>query len=248
MMKGKIKAAERNFFENSDDLFNQPIKDYGLPSIKAKGQLLRKARRTQQRMNSQAKSELNITALLLPESYKLSHYYQTLSSEMDDKQKALAIRWRLERNRKNPDKFNPINRRTDLQRSSSDWCLDSILSDYYGRLSKREMYTCREILYSIWDSGDGHYDNIVSNLIKEHRPIFPTRRKADATIQRLINKGIISCKIYFRESRTDGLLKPKRILSLCKDVEIAAMSELRSLNEKDISWSDAPGPEDFLPF
>jgi hypothetical protein len=199
-------------------------------------------------MNAQAKSELNITALFLPERYKLSHYYQTLSSEMDDKQKALVMRWWLERTSKNPDKFNPISRRTDLQRPASDKWLSCILFQYYGRLSRREMYTCREILYSIWDSGDGYYDNIVSNLIKEHRPIFPTRRKVDPTIQRLINKWIISCKICFRESRTDGLLKPKRILSLCKDVEIAAMSELRSLNEKDISRSDAPGPEDFLPF
>jgi hypothetical protein len=155
------------------------------------------------------------------------------------------VRWWLERTSKNPDKFNPIRKRTDLQKSPSDKWLSCILFQYYGRLSKREMYTYREILYSIWDSGDGYYDNIVSNLIKEHRSIF-SRRKADAIIECLINKGIISCKIYFRESRTDGLLKPQRILSLCKDVEIAAMSELKSLNEEDISWSDAPRPDDFF--
>jgi hypothetical protein len=64
------------------------------------------------------------------------------------------------------------------------------------------------------------------------------RRKADAIIQRLINKRIIICKIYFRESGTDRLLKPKRILSLSKDVEIAAMSDLARTNEKDMSARD----------
>jgi predicted transcriptional regulator len=196
-------------------------------------------------MNAQAKSELNITTLLLPEHYKLSPYYETLSSEMDEKQKALAMRWWLERIRTNRDKSNAINRRTDLKRYSSDLSLHRILYHYYGRLNKREIYTCSEILYSIWDSYDGYYDDVVSNLLKEYKTLFTTSRKADAIIQRLINKGIVSCKIYFRESGTDRILKPKRILSLSKDVEIAAMSDLTHTNEKDMSAHD-PVYDDYL--
>lgn len=203
-----------------------------------KGQLLQKTRRAQERMNVQARSELNITRLLLPERYKLSPYYETLSSEMDEKQKALAMRWWLERIRTNRDKSDAINRRTDLNRFFSDISLHRTLYHYYGRLNKREIYTCTEILYSIWDSYDGYYDDVVSNLLREHKTFFTTRRKADAIIQRLINKGIVSCKINFRESCADRLLKPKRILSLSKDVEIAAMSDLARTNEKDMSAHD----------
>lgn len=164
-------------------------------------------------MNAQDRSELNITTLLLPERYKLSPYYQTLSSEMNDNEKALVMRWWLEKTRKNPDKFNPINKRTNLQRSLSDNFLSYILFHYYGRLSKPEMYVCREIIYAIWDSGDGIYDNIVSKL-KENKTLFRTTHKVDSIIQRLMDKRVIYCKIHFRESKTDRLLKPKKIPSL----------------------------------
>jgi hypothetical protein len=53
-----------------------------------------------------------------------------------------------------------------------------------------------------------------------------------------MDKRIIYCKIYFKESKTDRLLKPKKILSLSTDVEIAAMSDLTSTNEKNMSWID----------
>ena len=70
-------------------------------------------------MNVQARSELNITRLLLPERYKLhlimKHYRQKWM-----KQKALAMRWWLERIRTNRDKSDAINRRTDLNRFFSD--------------------------------------------------------------------------------------------------------------------------------
>ncbi len=168
---------------------------------------------------------------LWPERYKLSPYYETLSSEMDEKQKCLVMRWRLEKIRANRDKSNAINKRTDLKRYSSDLSLHRILYHYYGRLNKREIYTCSEILYSIWDSYDGYYDDVVSKLLKEHKTLLTTRRKADAIIQRLINKGIVSCKIYFREAGTNKLLKLKRVLSLSKDVEIAAMSDLARMKK-----------------
>ena len=101
-----------DFFEYSDSLFNKALQYYSVPStIKEKGQLLRKVRSALQRMNAQEKSELNIFTLLLPERYELSPYYQSLPSEMHEKQKALVIRWCLERIKKSPDKFNPINRR-----------------------------------------------------------------------------------------------------------------------------------------
>jgi hypothetical protein len=95
---------------------------------------------------------------------------------MDKKQKALAMRLKLEEIRKNPDKLNPITKRTALNRSLSDNWLSCIILDYYGWLSEREIYTCRAILYSIWDSGDGYLDNIVPNLIQEYKPLFPTER------------------------------------------------------------------------
>jgi len=231
-------CGTHNIFGYLDNLFSQHIENIRPHTIKEKGQLLRKAKRAQVRMNAQAKSELNITTLLLPERYKISPYYETLSSEMDEKQKSLAMRWWLERIRTNRDKSNAINRRTDLNRFFSDISLHRTLYHYYGRLNKREIHTCTEVLYSIWDSYDGYYDDVVSKLLKEHKTLFTARRKVDAIIQRLIDKGIINCKIYFKESNTDRLLKPKRILSLSKDVEIAAMSDLARTNEKDMSAHD----------
>jgi hypothetical protein len=237
--KGGIKKCHTShIFSYLDNLFSQHIENIRPHTIEQKGQLLQKTRRALEKMNAQARSELNITRLLLPERYKLSPYYETLSSDMDEKQKALAMRWWLERIRTNQDKSNAINRRTDLNRFFPDISLHRILYHYYGRLNKREIYTCDEILYSIWDSYEGYYDDVVSNLLTEHKTLFTTRRKADATIQRLIDKGIISCKIYFRESGTNRLLKPKRMLNLSKDVEIAAMSDLARTNEKDTSAHD----------
>ncbi|MGB8934947.1 MAG: hypothetical protein WCC17_07560 [Candidatus Nitrosopolaris sp.] len=181
-MKRKVKAdVPCNFFEYLESLFSQHIKDIRDHNIREKGQFLRKTRRAQLRMNAQDRSELNITALLLPERYKLSPYYQTLSSEMNGKDKALVMRRWLERTRKNPDKFNPINKRTNLQRSVSDNFLSYILFHYYGRLSKSEMYVCREILYAIWDSGDGIYDNIVSKLKENIRQNNPQCRQYNTT-------------------------------------------------------------------
>jgi hypothetical protein len=229
------KCGTPNIFGYLDNLFSQQIEDTRPHTIEQKGQLLQKTRRALERMNAQARSELNITRLLLPERYKLSPYYETLSSDMDEKQKTLAMRWLLERMRTTRDKSNAINGRTDLNRFFSDISLHRILYHYYGGLNKREIYTCDEILYSIWDSYDGYYDDVVSKLLKEHKALFTTRRKADAVIQRLKDKGIVSCKIYFKQSNKDRLLKPKRILRLSKDVEIAAMSDLAHTNEEDMS-------------
>jgi hypothetical protein len=171
--KGGIKTCDKShIFSYLGDLFSQHIENLRPHTIEQKGQLLQKTRRALERMNTQARSELNITTLLLPERYKLSPYYETLSSEMDEKQKALAMRWWLERIRTNRDKSNAINRRTDLRRYVSDQSLHRILYHYYGRLNKREIYTCSEILYFIWDSYDGYYDDVVSNLLKKHKNIY----------------------------------------------------------------------------
>lgn len=153
---------------------------------------------------------------------------------MDKKQKALAMRLKLEEIRKNPDKLNPITKRTALNRSLSDNWLSCIILDYYGWLSEREIYTCRAILYSIWDSGDGYLDNMVPNLIQEYKPLFPTERKAYTTIQRLVDKGIVKCKTHFSEG-ADGLLEPNGLFCLSVDVGIAAMTVLEWMtNEENV--------------
>jgi hypothetical protein len=43
------------------------------------------------------------------------------------------------------------------------------------------MYVCREILYAIWDSGDGIYDNIVSKLKENIRQNNPQCRQYNTT-------------------------------------------------------------------
>jgi hypothetical protein len=72
-----------DIFGYLDNLFSQHIEDIRDHGINEKGQLLPKVTRAQQRTNAQAKSEQNITTLLLPERYKLSLYYYT--SEMNEK-------------------------------------------------------------------------------------------------------------------------------------------------------------------
>jgi hypothetical protein len=226
-----------NFFEFIDGVFSQ-----GLPSnianrpntLEDGGRLLRKTRSAILQIDAQEKSELNITALLLPERYKLSIYYETLPPEMDEKQKALVIRWEVEEIMKNPDKFNPITKRTALNRSLSDNSLSCIILDCYPWLSKREIYTCIAILYSIWDSGDGYLHKIVPNLAQEYKPLFPTEGEAHTTIGRLVDKGIVRCETHFIEY-ADGLLEPARLFSLSVDVEIRAMAVLEWMtNEKNV--------------
>lgn len=145
-----------NFFEYIDSLFSQDLPENTADSltIKDKGDLLRMTRFAIRQMHAEAKSELDITVLLLPERYKLSELYRTLPTDMDEKQKALAMRWILEAIKKNPDKLN---------RSLSDKWLSYLIIDFYGRLSEREVKICIKILYSIWDSGDGHYHSFRLN-------------------------------------------------------------------------------------
>jgi hypothetical protein len=115
MMKVKTQADNpRDFFVYLENLFSQNIENIRPHTIKQKGQLLQKTIRALEKMNAQARSELSIMRLLLPERYKLSPYYETLSSEMDDKQKSLAMKWCLESTRTNRNKSNAINRRTDM--------------------------------------------------------------------------------------------------------------------------------------
>lgn len=154
-----------NFFEYIDSLFSQDLPENTADSltIKDKGDLLRMTRFAIRQMHAEAKSELDITVLLLPERYKLSELYRTLPTDMDEKQKALAMRWILEAIKKNPDKLNLLTKRTELNRSLSDKWLSYLIIDFYGRLSEREVKICIKILYSIWDSGDGHYDSFRLN-------------------------------------------------------------------------------------
>jgi hypothetical protein len=158
---------------------------------------------------------------------------------MDEKQKALAMRWYLKSVSKNPAGAHVKEPEIYLSGPIDDGRLNRTLIHYYGRLNKREMFVCIEILYYIWDSGDGYYDHIEESLVKEHKRLFATRRKVYSTIQRLVDKGIVKCKIYFRESHTDGLHKPMRMLRLCKDIEIAIMPFFRGLKKKMPS-SDEP--------
>ncbi len=95
----------RNYIEYLDKLFKRTrwvVRHTRDLNIEQKGRLLRRTRRALQRLKAQEKSELIIFTSLLPEYFKLSSYYQSLPSEMDEKQKALAMRWYLERVSKNP--------------------------------------------------------------------------------------------------------------------------------------------------
>src|SRR5215469_13807373 len=148
----------------------------------------------------------------------------------------------LERFCKNPAGVHLIWKEPEITLSVPiDRWLNRTLIHYYERLNKREMFVCTKILYSICDSGDGYYDYIEESLVKEHKRLFTTRRNVHPTIQRLVDKEIVKCKIYFRESCRDGLLKPTRMLRLCKEIEIATMPALRSLRKKMLDPLVNPG-------
>jgi hypothetical protein len=212
-----------DFPEYLDYLYGQPIPDSRPLKIEVKGRLLRKCRTIQAQRNTRQKSEFNITALLLPERLKLTPYYETLPSEMNDKQKAVAVRWWLEREDENLNNgFSPITKKADLS-FYPDRCLYRTISIYYGKLNKRETYVITAILYSLCDAYNGYYNNVVSYLIRKHNRLFPSRKEVNTIIQRLMNKRIVRCKISFRESGKERLLKPQIILNVVRDVEQAGM-------------------------
>jgi hypothetical protein len=152
-----------NFPEYLNYLYSQHIPDDWPLKIYGKGSLLRRSRIVQAQRDTQEKSEFNITALFLPERFKLTPYYETLPSEMNEKQKALAVRWWLERKDDSQDGFNPITKRIASPRTFSHRPLCHTIYCYYGRLNKHETYMIIAILYSLWDNYDGHYDNVVSS-------------------------------------------------------------------------------------
>jgi len=91
--------------------------------------------------------------------------------------------------------------------------------------------------YTIWDVYDCYYDDIVVNLLKEHKKLFsngvkPNNITVDTVIKSLIHKGIVKCKIYFREHGKHGFLKPCKILSLSKDIEYDVISEMDRMNKE----------------
>lgn len=69
---------------------------------------------------------------------------------------------------------------------------------------------------------------IVSDLMNEYKTLFLTEQNANTTIERLVDKGIVKCKIHFREFGADKLLKPNRLLSLSIDVEREAIVILQN--------------------
>ena len=188
-------------------------------------------------MSLEEKSEISIAAWLLPEKYKLTDCYRSLPSKMTEKKKALAIRWLLE------EKFGYIDRRDDIPLLNRKISIPSIyypsiyttvykiISQYHPKLGKKEQYCLKTILYEIYDVFEGRYEDVVYRLQKEHKRIFSDRRKAEAIIQQLLDKGIIKCKIRFIESMDQRILRPRKVLSCSIDLECEVMNTLDRLNE-----------------
>jgi hypothetical protein len=155
MINEDIIDYRRNYIEHSEKLFKQTrwvVMHSRVLNIEQKGRLLRRTRRALQRLNAREKSELIIFTLLLPENFKLSSYYQTLPSEMDEKEKAFAMRRYLERVSKNPARAHLILKEPEiyLWSGSIDGRLNRTLIHYYGRLNKRDMFVQRScIIYGI---------------------------------------------------------------------------------------------------
>lgn len=87
------------------------------------------------------------------------------------------------------------------------------------------------ILYEIYDVLECRYEDVVYHMRKKYPRIFSDGHKAEAIIQRLINKGIVKCKIRFMESRNKKILKPRKILSCSMDLECEIMNTIDKLNE-----------------
>lgn len=217
-----------SFPEYLDYLYDQPIPDSRSLGIEKKGRLLRKCRTIQAQRNTKQKSEFNITTLLLPERFKLTPYYENLPSEMNEKQKALAVIWWLERKDEGLYGFSPITKRAILSYFLGDRHLYRAINIYYGKLNKRGTCVIMAILHSLCDVCDGYYNNVASYLISKHNKLFPSRKEVNKIIRRLVNKGIVRCKIRFKESGKEKLLNPQIILNVVRDVEQAGMNHFET--------------------
>jgi hypothetical protein len=154
---------------------------------------------------------------------------------MTEKKKALAIRWLLE------GKFGYIDTRGNIPLLNEKISIPSIyypmiykiIRQFYPKLGKKEQYCLKTILYEVYDVFEGRYEDVVDHMRKEHRKIFSDRRKAEAIIQQLIDKGIVRCKIRFIESTNKKTLKPRKVLSCSIDLEYEVMNTLDKLDEPD---------------
>lgn len=223
-----------NIFQYLDMLFSKNLDNTNALGVFGKGRILQRVKKRQKNMTPKEKSELHITAWLLPERHKISDYYRSLPHEMNKQQKALAIRWLLERVHKNNNTSTIISDRNTSRFDRFHWsnpAFDKLLCSYYGRVSKRELCCCREILCTISELNTIYYEDVVANLLKEHKKSFlsrtkPKRRVLDFAMKSLIDKGIVRCKIQFREHGSEGLLKEYKILSLSEDIEYDVIAQM----------------------
>jgi len=69
----------------------------------------------------------------------------------------------------------------------------------------------------------------------------PKRRILDFTIKSLIDKGIVRCKIEFREHGSERLLKGYKILSLSEDIEYDVIAQMnRSIGKPHYEVDQEP--------
>lgn len=184
-------------------------------------------------MSLKEKSAMSIAAWLIPEKYKLTDFYRSLPSKMTEKKKALAIKWLLE------GKFGYIDTRGNIPLLNKKTrknkfmfiTMDHIIRQYYPKLGKKEQYCLKSNLYEIYKVFEGRYEDVVYHMQIEHKRIFSDRRKAEAIIQQLLDKGILKCKIRFIDSINCRILKPIKVLSCSIDLECEMMHTLDKIFE-----------------
>ena len=229
-----IRQNNQGIFAYLEDLFSTHISGVKRLWFVAKENVSNVIDEEEHSMSLEEKSEMSIAAWLLPEKYKLTDCYMSLPSKMTEKKKALAVKWLLE------GKFGYIDTRGNIPLLNEKISIPSIygpivykiIRQYHPILGKKEQYCLTIILYEIYDVFEGRYEDVVYHMRKQHKRIFSDRRKAEAIIQQLIDKGIVRCKIRFIESRKK-ILKPRKVLSCSIDLEYEVMNTLDKLDEPD---------------
>jgi hypothetical protein len=111
-----------------------------------------------------------------------------------------------------------------------DKMVDEFLLNTYLDIDEQEFLVCRTTVWAMWDLNSGHdeiyYMEVVARLLSHRnirRDIFPTIKDIEATIRRLVHKGILSQDIDYITSIdvdrniTQELKRPFIILSFSKD-------------------------------
>ena len=72
-----------------------------------------------------------------------------------------------------------------------------LVKGHYPNLNEKQLLVCEMVISAYWDLGETLYNDVVWYAATDYKKLFADEREVDDTVKQLIQKGILTTKIYF---------------------------------------------------